>query len=177
MTTYELLINPRDANEIRMTEDSQDIEDIKISNSKQSSIQNASFKIYDRAGTYHDNIDISYDIEILINGVVEFEGFISALDIKYEGMYVFDIQCTGNTFDLERYITPMALTFMGEKTGYIAKTLIEDYTVAMDSKHMSTSDGVTVDTITFNGETINSCFKRLTQLDGYDYYVGQGRTV
>ena len=175
MTTYELLINPRDANEIRMTEDSQDIEDIKISNSKQSSIQNASFKIYDRNGTYSSDIAISYDVEITINDIVEFEGFISALSTKYEGMYVFDVQCTGNTFDLERFVTGAATTYTDKKTGYIAKNLIDTYGMGFDSSNVSSTDGVTINSIVFNSETLNSCYKKLIQYDGYDSYVGGRR--
>ncbi|GAH53586.1 unnamed protein product [marine sediment metagenome] len=58
MTSYEILINPRDPTEVRSISSDKRIENIIINNSKQQSYQNATFTLFD--------VDKSFYTEIII---------------------------------------------------------------------------------------------------------------
>ncbi|GAH48476.1 unnamed protein product, partial [marine sediment metagenome] len=107
---------------------------------------------------------------------LEFEGFISTLVKNFVGGITMSIQCTGTTFELERYFTGENKTYTEEKTGAIVKDLLAMYAGGQfDLTHFSSTDGVTLQSIVFNAETLNTCFKRLTEFDGFNYYVGRKR--
>lgn len=171
MTTFEVRIN---ISQVHFTETSTEIEDIQISNSKQSSIQSASFTIYDKNSTYYSVVGLGDSVQIKINNDYEFDGFISSYTIRREGIYILNIDCTGSTFELSRYNTDIGKTYTSQKTGYIAKDLIDTYGNGMSSENISADDGVTVASIVFDGETLMTCFQRLIAFDGYSFYVGRG---
>jgi hypothetical protein len=184
MTSYNVTVNPRGANEVIFSDDTtlladkRGIEKIKISDSKQQSFQSASFVLIDVDKTFYDSISIGSIVEIEINDVLQFEVFVSHVKKSYAGSIVLELQCVGNTFELERFRTAENVTYTGEKTAAIVIQLMDVYGYGIfDTSNINSTDGVTVQTITFNAESLNTCLQRLTQLDGYDYYVGQGRVT
>jgi len=176
MTSYKIVINPRDITEVRSLVADKQIENLVISNSKQQSYQNATFRLIDKSKVFYNDISVGSIVEIEINGDLEFTGFISNVKKSFVGGVILNIQCTGDTFDLERYLTPVDTTYTAEKTAAIAYDLCQTYGMGkFDTLNINTSDGVTIQSIVFNAETLNSCFQRLTQLDGFNYYVGRSR--
>jgi len=176
MTSFEILINPRSPTEVRSIPDDKRIEDIKINNSKQQSYQNATFQLIDEDKTFYNDVSIGSAIEIEVNDVLEFTGFISNIAKNFVGGITLNIQCTGDTFDLERYLTAVNKTYTGEKSAAIAHNLCTSYGQGkLDISNINTNDGVTIQSIVFNAETLNTCFQRLSQLDGFNYYIGRAR--
>ena len=177
MTTYQVTFNPRESSQLVIIGPDQKVEDLIISNSKQQSYQNATLKLTDIDKDLYSSITIGSEIEIEIDETLEFEGFVSRKNKMFAGAMILDIQCTGRTFDLERYTTAASVTYTGDKTGLIARTLLETYTSVgdFDYTNISSTDGVTIQTITFESESLNACFQRLTEFDGFNYYVGSKR--
>jgi len=179
MTEYEILINPREATEIVVTQDTKNVEDILIKQSKQQSYQTAEFVLIDKDKVHYNNITIGSGIEITIDSELEFEGFVSNKQTQFAGDIILQLQCTGRTFELERYMTSSTSSYATMKTAAIAYDLLDTYTTLGDFGYadIDTNDGVTVQAISFDSETLGTCFRKLTEFDGYNYYVGNRRRV
>jgi len=179
MTEYEILINPRKATEINISQDSKNSEDISISQSKQQSYQNAELTVIDKNKTFYSDVTIGSGVEITIDDSLEFEGFVSNKRTVFAGGAILNLQCTGRTFELERYTTAETHSYNAVTTAAIAYDLISTYTAVgdFDYTNINTSDGATVQTITFDAETLGVCFQRLIEFDGFNFYVGNRRRV
>lgn len=170
MTAYSIAISSSPL--ITIVPSTQETENIQITNSKDNMYQSASFDYFDHVGTKYSAITIGTEVTISIQGVIEFEGFISSFMREYLGSTIkSSISCIGDNFELERFITDEDKTYTSQKTGYIAKDLLQTYTT-LDDSNISSTDGVTVASIVFDAQTIGKCFQRLIQLDGFNYLVG-----
>jgi hypothetical protein len=179
MTAYTITINPRAVTEVNITPETRRLDgSLQITGSKQQAYQTASFVYHDIDKTDYTNITIGDTIEIEVNNILEFEGFISNIRKHFTGGIKLEITCAGNTFELERYLTTENVSYTGETTAAIAISLCDTYSYRiLDTSNIDSTDGVTVQSITFNAETLNTCLQRLTELDGYSYYVGLARQV
>ncbi len=155
---------------------SKQVQNIVVSNSGQQSYGSASFDYFDFTKSAYKNHTIGTEVDIEINGVLVFEGFIASKRTTFLGdCIMITFNCVSHTYKLERYFTDANKTYTSKTTGYIVKDLLTTYT---DLTHddISSTDGVSVSSIVFDEVTLATAFAQLSELDGYRYYVGSKRT-
>jgi len=149
-------------------------EKIDITSSIQQKFQTASFDYTDKNKNRYSFLVVGNYIDIYIDNEIVFEGFISQTQKSYVGGAIkMAVNCIGNTFEVERYLTDANKTYTNKKSGYIVKDLLDTYAPStITHTSVSSTDGATITSIVFNEITLGSAFQRLAELDGYRYYIG-----
>ncbi|MEM2508705.1 MAG: hypothetical protein QW673_00685 [Candidatus Thermoplasmatota archaeon] len=151
------------------------VEKLNIKISRNATYQTASLKIKDK-GIDWESLDIGKRVQILINGVEEFRGYIKEIERTRENnCLTLNVLCAGLTYDLYRYITDEEKTFpAGKTTGEIAAELYTTYIAPNETwtNNITTATGVTFDKeAIFDQWKLGDCFEYLVNADGYIFFV------
>jgi len=156
------------------------VEFININNSDQSYYQTADLSLFNIGSANEGNLDINTPIRVWINDSLEFDGYVNRIQKSLMGKKRFNLQCVGRTYDLWRFITSSNESFSNKYTSFIVSSLISDY-CSGNSTYVAPPNiglsGVVIDTVTFDSMTIGDCIARMSQIDGYTFYVDTNKTL
>jgi len=141
---------------------------VEITNSNQQYYQSGKVQVYGEKSSQN----IGAETKVLIDGVLQFNGYISRVQQSIDkGTRTYTYQLVGKTYDLWRYVTDANAIYSGT-TAFIASSLVSTYCPGISGGGVKPAKGVRlVNDIDLTDMQVGDAIVRLTEIDGYSFYV------
>ena len=180
VSTYSVIFNSGQGTQFKY-ETGDNVDFFTITNSDQSYYQNASLRIHDLSTSNENNLDLNSTLRIYVDDSLEFDGYINRIQKSILGKRVYDLQGIGRTYDLWRFKTSSITKFTNKYTSYIVSSLVKTYCssngVEVYPHKMGGTSGSYISYVTFPDMEIGSCIGRMSQMDGYNFFVDSDKTL
>jgi len=165
--TYDIYFNSGGTNPVFYKE-GDNISLLEITDSDQDYYQNGLIVLYNVPSTQ----TIGDTIQIYINDTEQFNGYVVRKEESIDaGVKYYNYQLIGKTYNLWRHHTGSNVTYTDKTTSFIASSLVGKYCNNI-SGLTDVTTGVIIDgDITFDYETVGDALVKLTEYDGYKFYV------
>jgi len=151
------------------------LQHLEITQARESMIQNANLTLFGLASDDEDKLKLNSKIDIYLStGTVyhhEFSGRVNRIGKNLAGTKLISLQCVGSTYELWRYFISDPITFQNKYTGYIASSLVANYVPTATPGPISDSDGVLLESISFENIKVGDAITRLSRLDDYSFWI------
>jgi len=165
--SIDIYFNSGGARQLNYDEDS-NISAVEISNSDNQYYQNGIVTVFNVPSTQ----SIGDSVMIKINDILQFNGYVQSKQQTIDGGKILDnYTLIGKTFDLWRYNTGLNVTFKDKKSAYIASSLVSSYCTNISGGGIDPAVGVTIDSIDLSDMSVGEAISRLSEMDGYTFYV------
>lgn len=145
---------------------------IQISNAEDADYQNAMVTLFKEPSSLSINDDVDIYIDDGVNGYShEFNGYVSRKETVPRGVNELHLQCIGNTYNLWRYYCSSTSIYSSQTTGYIAHDIVNNFVSGVDASLIPIDSGNLVEYIDLSEWVVGDALKRLTDFDGYHFYV------
>lgn len=143
---------------------------IEITNSDQDYYQNGVIQLFDITDTFN----INDTAMIFIDNILQFNGYIARKEQTIDsGKLNYIYQIVGKTYDLWRHVTNSTTEYSGQ-TGFIASSLVADFCPGISGGSTWYNSGVNFsESVDFSNTVIGEAMIRLTESDGYNFYVDE----
>jgi len=172
MTTYTITFNEGTADEVILTESSENVAYFRIHAGEQDIIKNAEIEFND-TGTDWEKITVGDSVTIQINSTTVFAGTVNRKRRKYVGARKIFVQATGNTIKLWKYKTDRNKVYENQYTSDIVKDLVSTYCTGITTSNTPTGEGALIVRIVFDSFAVGDAIKELTKFDNYLFYVDE----
>ena len=165
---YDIYFNSGESTAVHYTKGS-NISLVEISNTDQEYYQTGRVVVYNATSSQ----SIGDSVMVFIDNDIEFNGYVSKRGRQVKGVIEDTYNLVGKTYDLWRYHTDSSTSYSDKTTCYVASSLVGTFCTGVDVSNTINPDSgssITGD-IEFNNEIIGDSLIRLTNLDGYRFYV------